>query len=286
MLVLVSTFAESLGSLVTRRLSIVVRSLDSSRKKTQEQDWPPLEPKFITANREHTLSQQPHRHSSGPYETIGLVLNAGRALFDRVSIPIRAVSVDASEQSFRLFFVCDDVLTEDQEEECRCAGSELLAAYPESVKGFQELFIRQPMPQQIVTPGVLVYLRYEDLIQEEAISAGAKISEVLPGAPITRPYILFAANRALLGEVTPNLREVVVDWNGHKVHLDFFYDGPITKQEEAIANRVVGRVGSWLSGAEVSATVERLDPPQRSALRPTSGDTRLTVYARWEPVPQ
>ncbi|MFZ4098887.1 MAG: hypothetical protein ACOYKZ_00975 [Chlamydiia bacterium] len=224
--------------------------------------------------------------NNNPYTPLGIVLSAGRALLDSVVQPLRAVSVDASWHRFQVFFIYDEPLTEDQEEECRCVGTELLADYPESVEVFQEIFVHQPMPEAIVAPGVLAYLRHEEPAQEEAIASGSKIRDVLFKAPLTRPYILFAADRALLGEVTPSLRNVTVEWDGSKVHLDFYYDGSITQQEEAIANRVVGRVGSWLSGAEVSATVERLDPPQRSALRPTSGDTRLTVYARWEPTPQ
>ncbi|MFZ4099427.1 MAG: hypothetical protein ACOYKZ_03755 [Chlamydiia bacterium] len=210
-------------------------------------------------------------------------MSAGRALLDRVFPQLRAVSVDALTTSFRIFFIYDDQLAEEQEEECRCAGTELLADYPDAIEVFEEIFLHLPAPATIVVPGILAYLRRESPSQDEAIARGGLIQEVLLGSPVTRPYILYATNRALLGEVTPNLREVLVGWTEPTVRLSFYYDGPITDQHTATATRAAARVQSWLAEAHVNASVERIDYPNKIPSLPQDGDTRVTIYARYEP---
>ena len=92
--------------------------------------WRQLERKFTIAKREYTLFRQDQIPNNNPYTPLGIVLSAGRALLDSVVQPLRAVSVDASRHRFQVFFIYDEPLTEDQEEECRCVGTELLADYP------------------------------------------------------------------------------------------------------------------------------------------------------------
>ena len=249
---------------------------------------PPLGLKSTTADRERTLSHQAQTPNRGPYEPVGIVLHAGRALFGSVFAQLRAVSVDTSDTSFRVYFIHDGALTEDQEEECRCAGSELLADYPDSVEGFEEIFLRSDMPERIVVPGILAYLRHEDPTQSDAIVRGGMIQEVLHEVSETpaKAYLRFAANRALLGEVTPSLRRVIVDWSKSPTTLTFYYDGPITDLEKSTGSRVVAKINAWLPEAQVRSVVERLDYPERWPIFPHSGITRGAVYDRWEPIPE
>ncbi|MFZ4099426.1 MAG: hypothetical protein ACOYKZ_03750 [Chlamydiia bacterium] len=216
------------------------------------------------------------------YGPLHIVLAAETALAGVVIEQLRAVSVTADPDMIRLYFVYEGNPDEDELEEWSCAGTELHASYPSSAGGLDVVCERIPAPGPINIPGVLVYLRREDPPQQAAIVRGAMIQEVLTNAPPTRPYILYATNRALLGEVTPNLRYVLVDWTEPTIHIAFYYDGPITDQDAATAARVAGRVQSWLTGAQVNAFVERLDYPNKIPLFPQDGKTRVAVYARYE----
>ncbi|MFZ4100270.1 MAG: hypothetical protein ACOYKZ_08115 [Chlamydiia bacterium] len=200
---------------------------------------------------------------------------------------LRAVSVDASAESFRVYFISDGLLTEDEEEECRCIGSEILADFPDSVEGFEEVFIHRPMPEEILAPGILVYLRYEDPPQTEAIARGGMIQEVLHGASETeaKACLRFAAIQALLGEVTPSLRRVVVDWGETPATILFYYDGPITDLEKSIGSRVAAKINAWVPEGQARPVVERLDYPQRPPMFPGSSFTRDAIYVRWELIP-
>ena len=119
--------------------------------------------------------------------------------------------------------------------------------------------------------------------QEEAIAKGGMTQEGLLGATVTSGYILFAVNRGLLGEVTPNLRKVVVDLTNTPVNVVFYYEGPLTGGEYDTASRVASRINSWLPDAHFRVTAERLDYPRRIPSQPQSGITRAYAYARWEP---
>ena len=109
------------------------------------------------------------------------------------------------------------------------------------------------------------------------------IEEVLRGASATRPNLLFAANQALLGEVTPNLRRVLLDWHATPAILTCYYDGPITGLETGAADRVVSKINTWLPDARVELTLERVDYPGRPPTFPHSSTTREAVYIRAEP---
>jgi hypothetical protein len=74
-----------------------------------------------------------------------------------------------------------------------------------------------------------------------------------------------AAQRALLGAVTPNLRGVTVGWESGATRLRFYFDGPISAEDEAQA-RHVGAVlvtDYWYgSPGALQEEVLRLDAPQ------------------------
>ncbi|MFZ4099428.1 MAG: hypothetical protein ACOYKZ_03760 [Chlamydiia bacterium] len=217
------------------------------------------------------------------YGPLQIVLAAKTALAGVVIEQLRAVSVTATPDMIRLYFVYEGSPDEDALEDWSCAGTELHASYPSSAGGLDVVCERIPAPEPINIPGVLVYLRREDPPQQAAIARGAMIQEVLTGAPPTRPYILYATNRALLGEVTPNLRYVLVDWTEPTIRLLFYYDGPITDQDTATAARAAAFVRSWLATAQVQPVVERLDYPNKIPPLPQDGATRVAVYARYEP---
>ena len=43
-----------------------------------------------------------------------------------------------------------------------------------------------------------------------------------------RQRIVLSVQRALLGEVTPNLRGVAADWNDTEIRVVCYFDGPIS----------------------------------------------------------
>ena len=235
---------------------------------------------------ERILSHHTQNPNNSPYTPEGIVLSAGRALWGSAFAQLRALSVDVSADSFRVYFISDGLLNEDQEEECHCIGTEILADFPDAVEGFEEIFVCSPEPESILAPGTLVYMRRERHPQNEAIARGARIKEVLQGASVNRPNLLFAVNQALLGEVTPSLRRVVADWSRSPTTILFYYDGPVTDLEKSIGGRVAAVIKTWLPELQVQPVVERLDYPERPPTSPDRGAARGLVYMRWEPTPE
>ena len=94
--------------------------------------------------------------------------------------------------------------------------------------------------------------------------------------------LLLSLQRALLCEVTPNLRMVGLEWDdqGKKVFITFYYDGEITDAELDSASCVAGEVyGDFGEDTQVIEKCVRLDYPARLPFHTQS------VYHRKEKPP-
>jgi len=91
--------------------------------------------------------------------------------------------------------------------------------------------------------------------------------------------VLLSLQRALLGEVTPNLRVVTVTYDLESIHFDAFFDGPIGDEEREGMSLVETEVlAEFPATHKITHGVIRLDAPA-----PLPKD-RIWVYYRKEPV--
>jgi len=92
-----------------------------------------------------------------------LRLSAQRALLTHVTPRLRAVSVDIDPESCRIWarFIFDDEPSETVRDTAACAGTEIIADYPESWDITEE-FVACPAPTKMEHLRLLVYHRCED----------------------------------------------------------------------------------------------------------------------------
>lgn len=98
-------------------------------------------------------------------------------------------------------------------------------------------------------------------------------------ADARRCEVLLSLQRALLGEVTPNLRAVTVAFTGDSIHFEAFFDGPIGDEEREAMSLVETEVlADFPPEHRVTHQLVRLDAP---TLVPKD---RTWAYHRKEPV--
>lgn len=101
---------------------------------------------------------------------------------------------------------------------------------------------------------------------------------------IDRVDLILSANRALLGEVRPNMRRVCIEYlkNEKKMILYFFYDSPPTQEE--LDYDVEGTIS-----VEMSCDFpEELNWEEKSFVLPYPAkipDKGISVFRRYEPSP-
>lgn len=79
-------------------------------------------------------------------------------------------------------------------------------------------------------------------------------------------YALLATQRALLGEVTPNLRAVVIDLipEEKKGGIFFYFHGEITETDFDVASCAITEItASFPVGYSFAEHIERLDAPAK-----------------------
>jgi hypothetical protein len=54
-----------------------------------------------------------------------------------------------------------------------------------------------------------------------------------------RSHILLSVQRALIGEIVPNMRAISVEWTSQNIHLWVYIDGPIDEQTREDFDAVV-----------------------------------------------
>lgn len=91
-------------------------------------------------------------------------------------------------------------------------------------------------------------------------------------------YIKLSLQRALLGNVTPNIRAVVVDIEEKKITLLFYFDGETDGDDEELASVVETEViADFDKVYSIDTKVQRLDRPQ--VIKNNNG---ILVYLRKE----
>jgi len=90
--------------------------------------------------------------------------------------------------------------------------------------------------------------------------------------------ILMSLWGALLGQVTPNMRAIFVDWNETFLCVYFVYDGAFTEEEKEAAECIGSEVCADFFDSEFDLQCNRIDYPQ-----PISCPGKC-VFMRKEPV--
>lgn len=96
----------------------------------------------------------------------------------------------------------------------------------------------------------------------------------------TTTHIRLSLQRALLCEVSPNLRMVTYDWDEGKqvIHIYFYFDGKISDDDFDSTNCVGGEVvGDFPDHVQVEEHCIQLDFPERLP------QDKPSVYRRKEP---
>ncbi len=76
-------------------------------------------------------------------------------------------------------------------------------------------------------------------------------------------YLKLSIQRALLGNITPNVRCVIAMLNNKNIQLFFYYDGEFTEYNKEIASEVETEVIADFEGDfTINTHMERLDYPQ------------------------
>jgi hypothetical protein len=101
-------------------------------------------------------------------------------------------------------------------------------------------------------------------------------------APEFRSIVLLSVQRALLGEITPNMRAISVEWSEKKIHICVYVDGEIDEKARSEFDAgVVSEVIADFPYADVDEPVVDFEFIRRDA--PSKLHCRgATVYARKE----
>ena len=85
---------------------------------------------------------------------------------------------------------------------------------------------------------------------------------------VYRQRIVLSVQRALLGEITPNLRGVAADWNNTEIRVVCYYHGPILDEDREGMSCVHTEVATdFIDIAPVHFALERLDVPTKLDFR-------------------
>lgn len=91
-------------------------------------------------------------------------------------------------------------------------------------------------------------------------------------------YLRLSLQRALLGNVTPNIRAVITELSGKNISLLFYFEGEVDDDDEELASVIETEIiADFDDDFTVDTIVQRLDYPQR--IKNTNG---LLVYLRKE----
>jgi phosphatidylethanolamine-binding protein (PEBP) family uncharacterized protein len=180
---------------------------------------------------------------------------------------VRAVTVDVntSPEKITFFFYCDGIISEDCTEECSCIDTQFTSTmgdyeYEWDVK-------RLDFPQPIPLQGCFAFLRHEDrdMTHEIAYNKAAwpEIGKFFTG------NAAFAAQLALLGAVTPNLRGVAVNVinDPNILQMFFYYEGQLDVSTELLWRQVMEETKTSLCeplniDCELQGLLERIDKPR------------------------
>lgn len=91
-------------------------------------------------------------------------------------------------------------------------------------------------------------------------------------------YLRLSVQRALLGNLAPNIRAVVAKLSGKNIGLLFYFEGPVGDDDEELVSVIETEViADFDENFIVDTTIQRLDYPQ-----PINNTNGLLVYLRKE----
>ena len=95
-----------------------------------------------------------------------------------------------------------------------------------------------------------------------------------------RTKLLLSTQRALLGAVSPALREVSCGWQAKQIKLRFVYDGEISDQDRDAAHIVGAEViADFPADWDIEENIARLDAPAK-LIQPDT--VAILVFRQWE----
>jgi hypothetical protein len=206
-----------------------------------------------------------------------ILLSVQRGLLDRISSFLRAVTVCFDETTlllnFHFFYDCE--ITEKLFDLASCACAE---ADPQVSPYFinSDITTKLNYPTPIPIEGRLVYLRKEPTPTKYNQKKALLFAD--ENTPLDA-ILLLAMLDALLGKVTPELRQVTItaDQNVKKLEFYFFYDGEISKENFDLSNSAIDQGISTFVGYSINRYILRLDFPEKI---PTKHGR--VPYARYE----
>ena len=206
-----------------------------------------------------------------------ILLSVQRGLLDHIAPLLRAVTVDFDKKQslMTLHFFYDGEVTDRLFDLASCTCVEIdPGVFPYMIN--DDFTTRLDYPAKIPIQGRLVYLRKEPtptIYKQKSAVLFADSSNTLVAV------LLLAMQDALLGKVTPELREVTVNTDEATKQLDFyfFYDGAISKENFNLANSSIQEASIWFPGYSVNKNILRLDFPEK--ISPLGG---RVPYARDE----
>lgn len=77
-----------------------------------------------------------------------------------------------------------------------------------------------------------------------------------------RVEIILSGQKALVGSVGPNLRNVQVGWTENQIHLYFIYNGAVLKEDIEEAKKVAAKIQQDFPADLVDVTCQQVDYPQ------------------------
>jgi hypothetical protein len=210
-----------------------------------------------------------------------VLLDLQRALLWAIVPSTRAVTVKINEPNKTLdfCFFYDEEVTDELFDLASAAPAEITIplGYLLNEK-IEYLDTSNPIPIH----GELAYLRYEPRFTP--IIKKMNWKHLAQDSVTAKAALLLDMQEALLGKVTPSLREVNVypDMDKKKLQLAFYFDGEISKFDFDLAISIV-KEGNWsFPGFDICHEIIRLDYPNKI---PWDGKMRA-AYARCEEIPR
>jgi hypothetical protein len=203
-----------------------------------------------------------------------LIYSIQRALLQNVTPNLRAVYAFIENDTYVIIFYYDHTLSEDEEELASLTETGLIADFPYSqTRSTIEVI---PYPEKIPQKGFCVYQRYEEDCSFASYDSNDEIKEQEKTLFSQYPMsILFhGAQKALLGNITPNLRYVSVNKENEPKEMIFCYDQSLSEKEKELFKNASTKFISEIP--EANCRIEIVPYPKYV---PKKG---YGVYARYE----
>jgi hypothetical protein len=160
-----------------------------------------------------------------------VILEMQRALWGVVTPELRAVSVDLNEKEkiFHINFYYHKEVAEEIIDLWECATTETSAGL--GVDYFTDYKIeRLDYPNEIPNNGIIIYYRQEPKML-------ANIQKTFESIKCDYPKEFFSASircimqKAILGNITFNIRQIAIQWWEELINIHFYYDSSIEKKD-------------------------------------------------------